>query len=439
MTRLIKALTPLVTVALVLGAEVVHSRYIGHYPVTQEPRFAWVLVLAFLMLVTTYAAGVTEQLVEPRARFARAVGAVVSAVLALSVIQLLARAPLVPLFVLGLSSLLVMVATTLLATFSERTRVHQGTQEQVVAVVNLDDQEQLRHDMRGPLERPAALAEVVPAKAVVGNDEHPEPLIELVTATGATLLVLDREAQSSEELVAQAARLHRSGVRIRTLSLFYDQWLGKLPISELERIALLFDINEIHRPVYARLKRFLDLVIAGPGLFALVLVTPFVALANLLGNRGRLFYSQPRVGKDGELFTIHKFRTMRPGGPEGQWTAAADPRLTPVGRAMRRLHIDELPQMWNVARNELSIVGPRPEQPQYVARLAEAIPFYETRHLVRPGITGWAQVKYDYGASEIDAIEKLQYEFYYLRHQSLLLDVRILGRTLRSIAGLRGR
>lgn len=439
MTRLVKALTPLVTVALVIGAEVIHSRYIGDYPVTQEPRFGWVLVLALLMLITTYAAGVTEQLIEPRSRFARAVGAVVAADMVLAIIQVLVRAPLVPLFVLGLSSLLVMTATTLLATFSERSRVHKGTQEQVVALVNIDDQDQLHKDMKGPLERPAALAEVLPAEMVTGGEEDPEPLVALVASSGATLLVLDREAQASEDIVAQAAKLHRCGVRIRTLSLFYDQWLGKLPISELERIALLFDINEIHRPVYARLKRILDISIAAPGLVALTFVTPLVALANVFGNRGSLFYHQPRVGKDGQIFTIHKFRTMSTGQTEGQWTSTDDPRLTPVGRIMRRIHVDELPQMWNVVRNDLSIVGPRPEQPQYVAKLRESIQFYDTRHLVRPGITGWAQVKYDYGSSEIDAIEKLQYEFYYLRHQSLLLDLRVLGRTLRSVVGLRGR
>lgn len=438
MTRLVKALTPLVTVALVIGAEVVHSRYIGDYPVTQEPRFAWVLVLAFLMLVTTYAAGVTEQLIEPRVRFLRAVGAVVSADLVLSVIQLLARVPLVPLFVLGLSSLFVMTATTLLAAFSERSRVHKGTQEQVLAIVNQQDQDQLRHDLAGPLERPAVLAGLVPAEQVCGTDGS-EPLVELAIATGATLLVLDRDAQGREEIVAQAAKLHRRGVRVRTLSLFYDQWLGKLPISELERIALLFDINEIHRPVYARLKRFIDVVLASVGLLALVIVTPLVTLTNLFGNRGSLFFHQSRVGKDGEIFTIHKFRTMRSDQAVGRWTAKDDPRFTPAGKVMRRLHVDELPQMWNVARNELSIVGPRPEQPQYVARLTEVIAFYETRHLVRPGLTGWAQVKYDYGDSEIDATEKLQYEFFYLRHQSLLLDLRILGRTLRSVAGLKGR
>ena len=215
--------------------------------------------------------------------------------------------------------------------------------------------------------------------------------------------------------------------------------MGKLPLSELERIALLFDINEIHRPVYARMKRFFDVLLAIVGLPALLIATPVVALVDMVGNRGPLFFHQERVGKGGTIFTIHKFRTMRPTDGPTDWTAADDARLSVVGRTLRKLHIDELPQVWNVLRRDLSIVGPRPEQPRYVSQLSEVIPFYETRHLVRPGITGWAQVKYDYGASELDALEKLQYEFYYLRHQSLGLDFRIIGRTLRSIVGRKGR
>jgi lipopolysaccharide/colanic/teichoic acid biosynthesis glycosyltransferase len=183
----------------------------------------------------------------------------------------------------------------------------------------------------------------------------------------------------------------------------------------------------------------LDVSIAGVGLIAFIAAIPIVAVADLFGNRGPVFYRQARVGKNGAEFTILKFRTMTPGDDPPEWTVADDPRLNTIGRAMRKLHIDELPQVWNVLRRDLSIVGPRPEQPRYVAQLVDAIPFYDTRHLVRPGITGWAQVKYDYGASELDALEKLQYDFYYLRHQSLALDLRIMGRTLRQIAGLRGR
>ena len=269
--------------------------------------------------------------------------------------------------------------------------------------------------------------------------DRPRPLVQLLEANHANLLVLDREAQEREEIVAQAAELHSKGVRIRTLSLFYDVWLGKLPVSELERISLLFDINEIHRPTYARSKRFLDLVVALVGMLALALVVPIVAIVDLFGNRGPLFYSQPRVGKDGVLFTIHKFRTMPPADEPPTWTAVDDPRLGKVGRLLRRLHIDELPQMWNVLRRDLSIVGPRPEQPHYVETLTKSIPFYDVRHLVRPGITGWAQVNYDYGATDLDALEKLQYEFFYLRHQSVGLDLRIIGRTLRTVFENQGR
>lgn len=417
----------------------VHARLVGHYPITQEPRFAWVCVLTTLVLVTTYAAGVTEEHLTNGERLVRAFGGVVVAAALLGLIELVARRPLVPLFVLGMSVVFVAPTNMVLAGLSERSRVQRGEQERVVAVVGYDEQDRLRADLAGRLERPTVLASVVTPKAALPTEDDPAPLVSLMAGQGATLLVLDREAQSVEEIVAQAALLHREGARIRTLSLFYDEWLGKLPISELERIALLFDINEIHRPLYARVKRSSDLLIASFGLLLLALVTPFILVLDLIGNRGPLFYRQKRVGKNGVEFTILKFRTMLPHSGASEWTAANDPRLTTVGKLMRRLHVDELPQVVNVLRHELSMVGPRPEQPRYVDQLTERIPFYDTRHLVRPGITGWAQVKYDYGASELDAMEKLQFEFYYLRHQSLALDLRILGRTLRSVVGLRGR
>ncbi|MGO9558556.1 MAG: sugar transferase [Acidimicrobiales bacterium] len=440
MTRPVRFLTPLVTVAVVVGAEVVHARLIGHYAVFAEPRFAWVMALTVLTLTTTYATGVTESGITIGARFLRSVGAVGAAIIILSLIQLAATKTLLPRFVLLVSLVGVILLQTLVSAAGERSRIQRGEQERVVAVVGPDERDRLVNDLNGSLELPAVLRAAVAADSLVPTGEDATPLVTLMAEHSATLLVLDREAQSGEEIVAQAAELHRAGTRIRTLSLFYDEWLGKLPLSELERIALLFDINEIHRPLYARLKRFIDVTLAGGGLVLLALATPCVLIANLFGNRGSLLYRQPRVGKDGEIFTILKFRTMTDvGDAPTEWTSDDDPRLTPVGKVMRRLHIDELPQVWNVLRRDLSIVGPRPEQPQYVAHLTERIPFYDTRHLVRPGITGWAQVKYDYGASELDALEKLQYEFYYLRHQSLGLDLRIMGRTLRSVVGLRGR
>jgi lipopolysaccharide/colanic/teichoic acid biosynthesis glycosyltransferase len=257
----------------------------------------------------------------------------------------------------------------------------------------------------------------------------------------ATVVVLDRDAQSSERVIAQTVPLHAEGLRVRTLSLFYEEWLGKLPVSELERVSLLFDIGELHRSRYVRVRRLLDVALAGVGAVALVMAIPFVLLGDLVANRGPLFYRQERVGKGGRVFSILKFRTMRaaPNTQVNEWTTEDDPRITPFGRLLRLSHLDELPQVVNILRGELAVVGPRPEQPRYVEELADTLPFYNVRHLVRPGLTGWAQVKYGYAGDERDALEKLQYDMYYLRHQGVALDVRIIGRTIRAVVGGEGR
>src|SRR4051812_4206214 len=235
--------------------------------------------------------------------------------------------------------------------------------------------------------------------------------------------------------------MHEAGIRVRTLSMFYEQWLGKLPASELERVSLLFDIRELHGARYLRVKRMADLCFGIVGMVVLAIAVPFVALGNVIGNRGKLFYRQPRVGKNGQVFDIVKFRTMRAVTNEvpNEWTAEDDPRITPFGRLLRRTHLDEVPQAINMVRGDLSIVGPRPEQPHYVEELTQKLPFYSLRHLVRPGLTGWAQVKYGYAGDERDALEKLQYEYWYLRNQGLPLDLRIVGRTVRSVTRGNGR
>jgi lipopolysaccharide/colanic/teichoic acid biosynthesis glycosyltransferase len=268
-----------------------------------------------------------------------------------------------------------------------------------------------------------------------------KPLCERVLDTGATVVVLERSALAETAIVSQAASLHEAGIRVRPLRLFYGEWLGKLPVSELERSSLLFDIREVHGPRYVRLKRLVDVVLGVLGALVLVIAIPFVVVGDLIANRGPLLYRQPRVGKNGRTFDIIKFRTMRPVGPDvlaNEWTSENDPRITPFGRFLRRAHLDELPQVINILRGDLSVVGPRPEQPHYVEELSQKLPFYNLRHLVRPGLTGWAQVNYGYAGDERDAMEKLQYEFWYLEHQGLALDARIVGRTIRSIFGSRG-
>jgi len=254
------------------------------------------------------------------------------------------------------------------------------------------------------------------------------------------VIVIDRAAQNDESIVAQISRIHRSGVRVRTLALFYEGWLGKLPVAELAQVSMLFDIGEVHRANYIRSKRVLDVAVGLVGTVACGLVVPPLLIMNRLANRGPLLFVQERVGKDGEPFRMLKFRTMTDVGDDhSTWTADGDMRVTPFGRILRKLHLDELPQMLNILRGELSIVGPRPEQIHYVEELRSKIPFYDERHIVRPGLTGWAQVKLGYTATDGDALEKLQYDFYYLRRQSIAFDVRIIGRTLREVVGGLGR
>ncbi|MGH9181018.1 MAG: sugar transferase [Acidimicrobiales bacterium] len=427
------------TAATVLGLGKAHAMAHG-YDFSASSRFGWSLAYAGLLMVAGYGAGLPEL---PRSRRSLVVTAATSsavAALAISVVQLLLGAPLLPRFVVLASPAVLLPLALLCSALATDGRARDGRRDRVVAVVGVDEGIALADELADRPERPAQLVSVLrPEAAGSSSDRADGPLIAAATAGSATAVVLDRAAQADDSVVAQAAQLHEAGVRVRTLSLFYDEWLGKLPVSELERVALMFDIGELHRSRYGRAKRVVDAVVAGAGLIPFTLAVPVVALGNRVANRGPLFYRQDRIGRGGHVFSILKFRTMTPSTGVTEWTAAGDPRVTPFGAWMRRSHLDELPQVLNILLGHLSVVGPRPEQPRYVEELAGKIPFYRMRHLVRPGLTGWAQVKYPYGGSEADALEKLQYEFYYLRHQSLSLDLRVIGRTLRAVVVRSGR
>jgi len=188
-------------------------------------------------------------------------------------------------------------------------------------------------------------------------------------------------------------------------------------------------------------KRLLDLVCGLVGLVGLGLFTPLVALVIWLDDRGPIFYTQVRLGLDSRPFRVIKFRTMRSGAEEGgrpQWARQNDDRITRVGRLLRRVRLDELPQVVNVLRGEMSIVGPRPERPEFIAELEQQIPFYRTRLIVKPGLTGWAQIHYGYGGSVEDALTKLQYDLYYIRHQSVWLDFYVIFRTVGALLRFQG-
>jgi lipopolysaccharide/colanic/teichoic acid biosynthesis glycosyltransferase len=166
-----------------------------------------------------------------------------------------------------------------------------------------------------------------------------------------------------------------------------------------------------------------------------------VALAIRLTSPGPALYHQQRVGLHDRPFTLHKFRTMRVDAEAGTgavWAKEDDPRVTRVGRFLRRSRLDELPQFWNVLNGDMSLVGPRPERPEFVSDLTRQIPFYGQRHVVRPGLTGWAQVRYSYGASVEDAMQKLQYELYYIKNMSMALDLYVIAETVKTIVVRRG-
>jgi lipopolysaccharide/colanic/teichoic acid biosynthesis glycosyltransferase len=414
----------------------VHAAAIGDYDLTQSGNFRWILLYAGVHCFTGYVLGLPDGSATSRGALLRTTVASGMAVAAMALLQASLSAALIPRFVLVGAPLLIiplgLFATSIAAWLERRDRRAAS----VVVVAGRQDLGRLDLDISSSswIAMRVAAAVTPDEVRIEGHVANPvQPLVELVERSGATLLVLSRHAQDDEGIVAQATLLHGTGVRIRTLSKFYEENLGKLPLGELERISLLFDISEVHPGVYPRVKRLMDVVAAAIGAALLLPLVPTVWFINRFANRGPLFYRQERVGRRGEVFEILKFRSMRAGNGSFSWTSDNDDRITPFGRILRRSHLDELPQVLNILRGDLAIVGPRPEQPHYVEELKGKLPFYDLRHVVRPGLTGWAQVRYQYGASEADALEKLQYEFYYLRHQSVLLDLSILVSTTRSM------
>jgi exopolysaccharide biosynthesis polyprenyl glycosylphosphotransferase len=188
-------------------------------------------------------------------------------------------------------------------------------------------------------------------------------------------------------------------------------------------------------------KRLLDVTISLLGLIVSLPVLALLATAVKLTSRGPALYHQQRVGQNGTLFVVHKLRTMRSDAEAetgAVWAKREDGRTTRIGRLLRRLRFDELPQLWNVLVGDMSLVGPRPERPEFVRELTRQIPFYGQRHVVKPGLTGWAQVRYTYGASVEDAMEKLQYDLFYIKNASIAFDLFIIFKTVQTVILRRG-
>lgn len=236
--------------------------------------------------------------------------------------------------------------------------------------------------------------------------------------------------------------LRLAGVNFDHLASAYEEYTGKIAVENLRPSWLIFNDGFRKTAALTAAKRTLDVSAAVAGLLIGWPVMLLVALAVKLTSKGDILYTQERVGLNGEVFTVYKFRSMCENaeaetGPV--WASkAGDMRVTPIGTWLRRSRLDEMPQLWNVLIGNMSFVGPRPERPAFVNRLTEEIPFYRQRHIVRPGITGWAQVRYTYGATTEDALQKLQYDLYYIKNLSIALDLYIILSTVKTVLLRRG-
>jgi sugar transferase (PEP-CTERM system associated) len=236
--------------------------------------------------------------------------------------------------------------------------------------------------------------------------------------------------------IEELLRAKLSGVRVEDATTTYERLTGKILIDDLKPSWLIFSDGFRASRFTRFVKRMLDLSLSIIGVVPALPLMALTALAIKLDSAGPVLYSQERVGENGRVFTVYKFRSMRADAERsGQpiWARDKDDRITRVGRFIRLTRLDELPQLWNVLRGDMSFVGPRPERPFFVEQLAREIPFYLQRHAVKPGLTGWAQVKYQYGSSVEDAMEKLRYDLYYIKHMSVFFDLTIVLDTVKVI------
>jgi exopolysaccharide biosynthesis polyprenyl glycosylphosphotransferase len=277
-----------------------------------------------------------------------------------------------------------------------------------------------------------------------------------VLGTGADLMNFVRRDRISELIITTTDHLpgdvfpgvmdaYEQGISIMPMPIVYERLTGRVPVEHVDNnwavVFLPVSTRDGAIDPYPFLKRLIDVTLSLVGLIPFIALLPVIALIIRLDSRGGVFYTQERMGRGGRRFRLIKFRSMVQNAEAetgAVFSHAGDPRVTRFGRFMRKTRLDELPQLINVLRGDMSFVGPRPERPEHVARLTEKIPFYRTRMIVRPGLTGWAQVQYSYGSTDEDAMIKLQYDLYYIRHRSLLLDMNILIRTVGKVLSMSG-
>jgi len=266
---------------------------------------------------------------------------------------------------------------------------------------------------------------------------------EVINATPVSGVIVTSLEQVPNELVDRLMNIRIHGTRIYRLSDFYEQYLSRVPIFHLSQqwLTTAHGFELIHNRIGLRFKRYVDVLIALVGGLIVLPLIMATALLIFFSSGRPIFYRQTRTGENNQPFVCYKFRTMiETAEADGvQFAAVDDPRVTPFGKWLRKYRLDELPQLWNVLRGEMSFIGPRPERPEFIQSLEQQIPFYNLRHTVKPGITGWAQVMYGYGDTESDAAQKLQYDLFYIKNYSLLLDISILIKSVKVVLFGTGR
>ena len=301
-------------------------------------------------------------------------------------------------------------------------------------------------------------------RVVQGLRQNPELGVEIASWTGKMEGAVTRESVAAHLMEAvhkqkvhrvivatpdrrgtipmqELLKLRMQGVKIEEATSWLEKIYGKIEVENLYPSWLVFGEGFRRNTIVKGVRRAISIIISLIGLIVALPLLPFIILAIRLDSEGPIFYTQTRVGKGGRLFKVVKFRTMRQdaeaaSGP--RWAGDKDPRVTRVGKFLRASRLDEIPQMWCVLKGEMAFVGPRPERPEFIEMLATEIPYYGVRHMVRPGLTGWAQVNYKYGSTVEDAREKLQYDLFYIKNVSIGLDLLIMFQTVKTVLLGRG-
>jgi sugar transferase (PEP-CTERM system associated) len=280
---------------------------------------------------------------------------------------------------------------------------------------------------------PSRIGERIVNPAIVGTPADIHRLIALHHIDRIVVGLADRRGKLPVE---ELLRAKMAGICVEDATTTYERVTGKILLDDLRPSWLIFSDGFRVSRVTRLMKRTIDLTLSAALAILAIPAMIATALAILIDDGAPVLYRQERVGENGRTFTLSKFRSMRKDAEQGGtpiWATTGDDRVTRIGRFIRKTRLDELPQLWNVVRGDMSFVGPRPERPFFVAELAKAIPYYQQRHAVKPGLTGWAQVKYRYGSSLEDATEKLRYDLYYIKHLSIIFDLTIVFDTVKVV------